>query len=141
MPSGTRLKKVDKATADGVESGFFKDDENQAPIIERLNLSQNQENWFSLKIESNYLVMGAVRYFGERNEHNKPHGRGIGIYSTYFIRIGYFNNGGWAPGNYLTIWSDGQLDVGECYLKDGKKWDKGTLYEVNGNEEKFDRAL
>jgi len=57
--------------------------------------------------------------FGEFNEHNKLHGKGISIDSSGSIEIGYWNNGADAPGNFITIWSGGVFSVGEYYLKDG----------------------
>ena len=52
--------------------------------------------------------------FGEHNQENEPHGRGIEFSIYDAIRIGYFDNGGVAPGtNYIHIYSDGNLYVGE----------------------------
>ena len=42
-------------------------------------------------------------YIGELNSDNKLHGRGILITLFGYIRIGYFNKGEDAPGNYITI--------------------------------------
>ena len=44
--------------------------------------------------------------FGERNEANNPHGRCIMIDSEGF-GIAYWNNGRFAPGNWIIINSDG----------------------------------
>ena len=78
--------------------------------------------------------------FGERNEANNLHGRGIYFHPFGTITIGYWNHGEYAPGNYITIW-DGGVDVGECYLKDGEKRIRGTSYKKNGTTEKFDDWL
>jgi hypothetical protein len=64
-------------------------------------LSQNYENWLSLKIESNYVVNDFGRYFGELNAHKKAQGRGIFIKPNGNTLIAYFNNGNYAPGNYI----------------------------------------
>ena len=80
-----------------------------------------------------------AQYLGEwSKDSNKPHGRGILIDSDGDIRIGYFNNGDDAPGNYLTILSDGDVDVGECYLKGGESCYRGTFYHTDGTSEEFD---
>ncbi len=67
-------------------------------------------------------------YIGEHNSDNYLQGRGIYIYSDGGIGIGYRNKGWVAPGNFISIKSDGDVDVGECYLKDGKRWNKCTRY-------------
>jgi len=97
----------------------------------------NQESGF-MGISGKYTRDAGYYYFGEHNENNKLNGRGIGISSSDHILIQYWNNGRIAPGNYLTILSDGDVDVGECYLKDGKKCDRGTTYKNDGTSEKFD---
>ncbi len=52
--------------------------------------------------------------FGERNEtNNKLQGRGICIDTFGSIWIQYWNNGKYAPGNYIKICSDGEFCVGE----------------------------
>ncbi len=78
------------------------------------------------------------KFFGEwSKETNKPHGRGIYIASIGDIFIGYYNNGD-APGRYITIHSDGDVDVGEYYLKNGERWARGTQYYTDGTTEEFD---
>ena len=78
------------------------------------------------------------KMIGELNSDNKLHGKGIYFYSGGEIGIGYYNNGVGAPGNYLTIYSDGEFKVGECYLKDGEKCVRGTRYLTDGFCKKFD---
>ena len=51
--------------------------------------------------------------FGELNENNKLHGRGIYIHDDGEIWIGYYENGGYSTGNYINIFSDGVFLVGE----------------------------
>ena len=77
---------------------------------------------------------------GERNSDNNLHGKGIAIWSGQ-IHIGYSNNGYDAPGNYLVILSNGDVSVGEVYLKEGKLWDKFTKYLTNGKTEKYDKCI
>ncbi len=38
------------------------------------------------------------------------------------------------PGKYIFIRDDGdgEVDVGENYLKDGQRWNKYTLYNTDG---------
>jgi len=70
---------------------------------------------FSDKADEHGFGEGS-KYFGEWSEATKkPHGRGIRIYTSGNILIGYYNNGGLAPGNYLTIYSNGTVYVGEYY--------------------------
>jgi len=71
---------------------------------------------------------------------NRPQGRSIRIYSNGIICIGYFHNGKLVPGNYLYIDDCGSVVVGECHLKNGKSWERGTKYFANGTKEKFDIA-
>jgi len=59
------------------------------------------------------------KVFGELNSDNYLHGKGIRIFFFGDIEIGYWDNSECAPGNYLTICSDGEFRVGEVYLKDG----------------------
>ncbi len=37
-----------------------------------------------------------------------------------------------STGNYIYILEDGEFRVGECYMKDGKKWSRGTEYYTDG---------
>ncbi len=47
-----------------------------------------------------------------------------------------------STGNYIRIWNYGDdFMVAECYLKDGKKWRRGTKYLKDGTELKFDWKL
>ena len=59
------------------------------------------------------------RYYGELNVDGKEHGRGIRIWNYGTIIIGYYENGRCA-GNYIYIYSNGEFDVGEVYMKDGE---------------------
>ncbi len=77
-------------------------------------------------------------YFGEHNEENNLHGRGIIILPNCHIDIGFYNNSDYAPGNYIEIFSDGDVDVGEIYLKDGKRWNKCTRYFSDGKTKESD---
>ncbi len=43
-----------------------------------------------------------------------------------------------STGNYIIIYSDGEFRVGEYYLKEGRKWSRGTKYLTNGKEKKYD---
>jgi hypothetical protein len=45
--------------------------------------------------------------------------RGIRIWNTGIISIGYFEDGECSAGSYITIWSSGDFRVGEYYLKKG----------------------
>ena len=76
--------------------------------------------------------------FGEHNSSNNLHGRGICIWSSGVIFIGYYDDGEQAPGDYIIIESEGMFIVGTCYLKDGGKRCKGTHYNTDGSTEEFD---
>ncbi len=80
--------------------------------------------------------------FGEVDENNRLHGRGIRIYNNAGnIYIGYYERGHLSTGNYIRIWRNGRFEVRERYRKDGKIWNRGTLYYKNGKEEKSDHSL
>ncbi len=64
-----------------------------------------------LKIEED--VDEADNYYcsynlGELNEVNRLHGRGIALWHTGNIAIGYYENGDWT-GNFIEIYSSGYL--------------------------------
>ncbi len=65
--------------------------------------------------------------FGEINEDNVLHGRGIDINWTG-IWFGYFEDGELSTGNYILIWSDGEFEVGKVYIKDGERRVRGSQY-------------
>jgi hypothetical protein len=77
--------------------------------------------------------------FGEVNEDNSLHGRGINISFIGTITIGYFENGDRSTGNYIWIYRNGNFDVGECYMKDGVRWIRGTTYYTAGGKFKYDK--
>ncbi len=74
--------------------------------------------------------------FGEFEE-DRLHGRCIYIDDDGDIQIGYWENDE-LTGCYICIYSECWFDVGEVYLKDGKKVDRGTRFYQNGGEEKYD---
>ena len=78
------------------------------------------------------------RSFGEVNADSNLHGRGIQIYPSGEIYIGYFNNYHCAPGRYINIWSNGEFRVGEVYFKDGEMRARGTEYKNDGTSDKYD---
>ncbi len=78
------------------------------------------------------------RQFGEVNEDNRLHGRGIDIWSSGAICIGYFENDLQSTGNYIVILNYGRFDVGEKYKKEGGRGNRGTQYNTDGTEEKYD---
>jgi hypothetical protein len=68
----------------------------------------NQESGF-MGISGKYTKSSFLHEFGERkHKYNKLHGRGIEIYTSGIICIGYYKNYRDAPGNYITIdsWGD-----------------------------------
>jgi hypothetical protein len=102
-------------------------------MIPRLNRGNHAQNWLSMQPNplswySNYSEIE----FGEVNEKNRLHGRGIGIWNDGFIGIGYFENGKLSTGKYITIFYTGSFKVGECYMKDRERWFRYTQYKTNG---------
>ncbi len=77
------------------------------------------------------------------NAYGVRHGRGIRIFSDGDIFIGYYDRDGFtAPGtNYINILSCGNVDVGQIYMKDGKRWNKWTRYFTDGATKEFDKAV
>ncbi len=85
--------------------------------------------------------LGVATYFGELNENNEAHGRSIKICDNGVIDIGYFEDGLGSTGNYITIYSDGRFRVGEVFMKDGRRWIRGTQYNTDGTENEFEKKL
>ncbi len=77
---------------------------------------------------SDYLDDG----FGEVDENNKLHGRGIQIWSDGPILIGLWENGVRSTGNCIYIRSSGHFRVGETYIKDELRWMRCTEYRTDG---------
>ncbi len=78
------------------------------------------------------------KYYGESNGwFGRWNGRGIYIFNAGDILIASYENGSYT-GNYIIIYGDGVFRVGEFYLKDGKRRDRGTWYYINGKEEQYD---
>ncbi len=79
--------------------------------------------------EGNYLLDGVHwTYFGELNENNILHGRGIKIWNIGAICLGYQENGEWTTGNSIYIFSDGSFRVGDVYFEDGVRRERGIQY-------------
>ena len=78
------------------------------------------------------------KYYGELNENDKPHGRGIRILNDGYIHIGYFEKDMESTGNYITIYSDCRFEVGEFYFKDRVKWERGKCYFGAGTVRQYD---
>ncbi len=85
------------------------------------------------------LTKKDYKYYGEVNGSGKPHGRGIEINNDGDIWIGYWQNGSDDTGNYIRIYDDGDFDVGECYMRDGVRWVRGTTYYTVGGKFKYDK--
>ena len=99
------------------------------PTSSQLKFSDKVPGWRS-----------GFKYIGEWSaQTDKPNGRGIKIYSWGSIYIGQYKDGKSAAGNYIFIWSDDTLSVGENYVNANGvlKW-RGTEYNQDGTTEKFD---
>jgi hypothetical protein len=90
------------------------------------------------KLDFGYVYWDCWTYFGELNENNEAHGRGIRIYNCDHILIGYWKDGECATGHYISISPDGGFSVGEKYKKDGEIRYRGTTYFEDGTEKKYD---
>ena len=71
------------------------------------------------------------------NADNNLHGRGICIDINGTINIGYYKNNWPAPGNFIIIFSNDSIRVGECYFKNAEKCFRGTDYRTDGISKKF----
>ncbi len=89
-------------------------------------------------MQPNSLFYSDGTSFGEFNENNKLHGRGIriGKFDIERILIGYWENGCLSTGNYIIIRYDGVFQAGEKYYKDGVRGSRGTSYYTDGTEKK-----
>ena len=69
---------------------------------------------------------------------NQREGRCITLGFWNLIHIGYCKDGGWTVGNFISIWIDGDIHVGDYYL-DGIGWITGrhTWYKTDGTSKPF----
>ena len=82
-----------------------------------------------------------LRHFGEHsNKTMKPHGRAVRFSKEGYIYIGYFQEGCYAPGNYILLHSDGGFVVAEGYIDaDGQEHERGTHYFKDGTSKEIDK--
>lgn len=87
------------------------------------SLSSRDTEWLKLKPSSltntTFWIIeeGGSKYFGEINDHRAPHGKGIRIFPTGAIHIGYFDNGSvHTAGHFMSMRSDGIFRVGLCIM-------------------------
>ena len=74
------LKKIERFSKQGAERDFFKDGLKIAKIIPRLNQWNDAKNWLSMRPDTRYFeVTDYHTSFGEFDENNELHGRGIFI--------------------------------------------------------------
>ena len=72
-------------------------------------------------------------YYGEHNAVNRPHGKCIKFDSNGWINIRYYKDGVGTVGNFICIYRDGWIYVGECYAdSSGAILNKGTRYNTDG---------
>ena len=72
---GTKLQKVESFSSAGLSTGFYMDGVRVGDITERLNLTNSDQDWLSLRPSGARYFKD--NHFGEFNEKNIPHGRGI----------------------------------------------------------------
>ena len=87
---------------------------------------------------TNIPILGNIFVGEDNNELNSLNYREIRIYPRGYIKIGYFNNGESAPGNFIRIWNDGDVNVGEFYMKNGMIRYRYTEYRTDGTTRKHD---
>lgn len=91
---------------------------------------QNRQTAGSQSLVKHTMDQKGTRFIGEHNENNKLHGRGIIVYESGSIWIGYWNNGTLSDGDYIAIGREGLFDVGVFYRNAaGKAQYKGTRYK------------
>ncbi len=113
----------------------MKDGQRTGTLIPRLNQSKDAQNWLSMQPNPLRYSDEDGRGFGEVNENNNLHGRVIITWKKGSVRIGYFVNGDYATGHYIYIWNDSiWFQVGEEYIEEGHKRNRGTYYERDGAE-------
>ena len=96
-----------------------------------------------IELENNSIKcvkQGGNNYFGEINAANQQNGRCILIDSDDgCITVAYYKDGSDAVGNYLLIWNDGDITVGECYESNDRLINfRGTKYYADGTTKDFD---
>ncbi len=106
LDDGSVLKKIEVFSHSGAEYEFLKNDLKIIDFSARLNLFKDPKDWLSMKPNPvRYLEIytdeeGSSHSFGELNEDNELHGRGIEIYDNGVIFIAYYEDGA-MTGNYI----------------------------------------
>ncbi len=114
--------------------------ERIATVEKRAHIKAKEHLGFgALHTPLNTYTDSCCKYFGELNADGNPHGRGIHIFDDGKIGIGYFEDDWWSTGNYIRIESGGVFRVGEFYMKDGVRWERGTEYYYDGSKEQYDK--
>ena len=112
-----------------------------ARVEQRANISVRNYLGFGAEPDAilrYYNRMKGQNFIGELNTDNNLEGRGIKIWAEGDIFIRQWNDGLNAPGHFITIYRGGQLDVGECFLKEGELCEKGTAFYSNGTSEEYE---
>ncbi len=132
--SDSDLKVKQRKALDGLEA-------NIATLEQRAKINVKDYLGFgALQTPLQTKTFSNGKYYGELNADGKWQGRGIRIENTGRIWIGYWWNGRWSTGNYIRIYSDDKIAVGEVYKKDGygQMRYRGTEYYKNGTEWQYD---
>ena len=139
LADGTLLQKVDTFGVSGkLKSKLYVDGAEEADLIDRINLTSEDSSWLAFSSLSSRVSRDFdFLLFGEHNSDDKLNGRGIFTDENGNIRIGYWNNGVIAPGNFIKIFSNGVFIVGELYMKDGEKCYRFTQYNKDGTTSEF----
>ena len=74
---GSKLQKIESFTPKGVSSGLYQDGVRVGDINKRFNLTHDNQDWLSLRPSGAQYFN--CSYFGELNEKNMAHGRGLYI--------------------------------------------------------------
>jgi hypothetical protein len=92
LSDGSVLEKVELFSKQGLERNILKDGQKIETPIPRLNPDKDVKNWLSMQ-PNPLMFTDFYDGFGELDENNRLHGRGICILSNGDILIGYFENG------------------------------------------------
>ncbi len=107
--------------------------DNQIAGLERINEAFNRLRKNHSVSAFKHLGFGATdkqietmtlsdgKYFGELNSNNQEHGKGVMIFNDRKkIIFAESKNGKHVTSNYITIFEDGDIHVGEIYFKGGR---------------------
>jgi len=85
--------------------------------------------------------LGDKVYIGEMGWFSGGHGKGMKLSKEGNINIQYYKEGKFSVGNFIRIYSNGDIEVGEAYTDtNGNISWRGKLYKADGTTEPFDNG-